>query len=99
MAEDPPFEGNIEVKRGHACFIPGGRDWFISLGDHPEWETSHPVWGLVDEWSTVDAIVSQNYSVWTSADGIPLRILSIEVPFKLAAEGDHTYGARSAPLP
>ena len=38
-------------------------------------------------------------SVWTSADGIPLRILSIEVPFKLAAEGDHTYGARSAPLP
>lgn len=23
--QDPPFEGNIEVKRGHACFIPGAQ--------------------------------------------------------------------------
>lgn len=42
--QDPPYEGNtIEVKRGHVCFIPGGKDWFIALGDHPEWGTSHPV--------------------------------------------------------
>lgn len=39
----PPFEGNVQVKRGHACFIPGGKDWFISLSDHEEWGTSHPV--------------------------------------------------------
>jgi hypothetical protein len=41
--QDPPFEGNIEVRRGHVCFIPGGKDFFIALGDHPEWGKSHPV--------------------------------------------------------
>ncbi|PRW61257.1 peptidyl-prolyl cis- cyclophilin type [Chlorella sorokiniana] len=102
LAEDPPYEGNtIEVRRGHVCFIPGGKDFFIALGDHPEWGTSHPVWGMVDEWATVDAIVSQRHNTWVDPgckrDCIPLRILQVEVPIKIAAEGDHAYGSSRWP--
>ncbi|KAI7844862.1 hypothetical protein COHA_001515 [Chlorella ohadii] len=98
LAEDPPYEGaSIEVRRGHVCFIPGGKDFFIALGDHPEWGTSHPVWGIVDQWAAVDAIVSQQHNTWVDPgckrDCIPLRILQVEVPFKLATEGDHTLGS------
>lgn len=32
---------------GHLCSIPGTKDFFISYGDHPEWGTSHTVWGEV----------------------------------------------------
>lgn len=92
LAEDPPFEGNIPVRRGHACFIPGGKDWFVAMGDHPEWGTSHPVWGVVDEWRTADIIISQRYNPWTNPDSnITLRILRVEVPFVMAVEGDKTY--------
>ncbi|KAL4433836.1 hypothetical protein ABPG75_000277 [Micractinium tetrahymenae] len=92
LAEDPPFEGNVPVRRGHACFIPGGKDWFVAMGDHPEWGTSHAVWGVVDEWRTADIIISQQYNPWTNPDSnITLRILRIEVPFVMAVDGDKTF--------
>ncbi|EFN56110.1 hypothetical protein CHLNCDRAFT_144708 [Chlorella variabilis] len=90
---DPPWEGVIEVKRGHVCFIPGGKDFFIALGDHPEWGKSHPCWGLVEEWFATDLIIAQAYNPWTHPDhGTVLRILTIEVPYTMAVEGDRTYG-------
>lgn len=56
-----PREGNIEVKMGHVCFIPDTKDFFIAYGNHPEWGTSHTVWGLVDEWFATDFIISQQF--------------------------------------
>lgn len=53
VAEVAPHEGNIPVKPGHVCFIPGTKDFFISLTEHEEWGTSHTVWGQVNRAPTV----------------------------------------------
>ena len=55
---DLPRESAPKVRRGHACLIGGGPDFFIAVGDHPEWGNGHTVWGEVDldEMAAVDAI-------------------------------------------
>lgn len=99
LAEDPPYEGIVPVKRGHVCFIPGGKDFFIALGDHPEWGTSHPVWGWVDDFFVADLIIAQDYSTWTHPEhGTVLRILKIEVPWRIATEGDRMFPGMLGPL-
>ncbi|PSC70864.1 peptidyl-prolyl cis-cyclophilin type [Micractinium conductrix] len=95
----PPREGNIEVKMGHACFIPETKDFFIAYKDHPEWETSHTVWGLVDEWFATDLMISQQYKkVHNPEYGTEMRMLKVEVPYKLAVEGDTTWDGLLGPL-
>lgn len=50
-------------------------------------------WGLVEEWFATDLIIAQAYNPWTHPDhGTVLRILTIEVPYTMAVEGDRTYG-------
>lgn len=34
-------------RMGHLCMIPGTKDFFIAYGDHPEWGSSHTVFGEV----------------------------------------------------
>ena len=55
---DLPRESAPKVRRGHACLIGGGPDFFIAVGNHPEWGSGHTVWGEVDldEMAAVDAI-------------------------------------------
>ena len=55
---DLPRESAPKVRRGHACLIGGGPDFFIAVGGHPEWGNGHTVWGEVDldEMEAVDAI-------------------------------------------
>lgn len=57
---DLPREGAPKVRRGHACLIGGGPDFFIAVGPHPEWGNGHTVWGEVDlhEMGAVDAITA-----------------------------------------
>ena len=56
---DLPREGAPKVRRGHACLIGGGPDFFIAVGGHPEWGNGHTVFGKVAErdMSVVEAIV------------------------------------------
>lgn len=99
LAGKSPREGNIEVKMGHVCFIPETKDFFIAYGDHPEWETSHTVWGVVDEWFATDLIVAQQYKeVVHSEFGTHMRMLKVEVPFKMTADGDKTYSGMLGPM-
>ncbi|KAL4448137.1 hypothetical protein ABPG75_005356 [Micractinium tetrahymenae] len=99
LSEVPPREGNIEVKMGHACFIPETKDFFIAYADHPEWETSHTVWGVVDEWFATDLMIAQQYKEVTHPEyGTVMRMMKVEVPVKAAVEGDTTYSGLLGPL-
>lgn len=99
LAEVPPREGRIEVKMGHVCFIPETKDFFVAYADHPEWETSHTVWGVVDEWFATDLMISQQYKEVTHPEyGTVMRMLKVEVPVKVTVEGDRTYSGLLGPL-
>lgn len=56
-----PLEGKKEVKAGDVAFIPGAKDFFIALGDHPEWGTSHTVFAQVEDFVSTDLIAVQPY--------------------------------------
>jgi len=49
------------VRRGYACLIGKGPDFFIGTRDHDEWGTAHIVFGVVSDMRAVDEI----------ADGYP----------------------------
>eukprot|EP00898_Chlorokybus_atmophyticus_P003483 jgi/Chlat1/4135/Chrsp269S03965 len=46
---DLPNEPGPVVKRGHACMIGSGPDFFIAVADHPEWGNAFNVFGVVKE--------------------------------------------------
>jgi len=51
-----PKEHSPILRRGMVAVIQGGPDFFIAVGDHPEWGNAHVVWGVVEDMSVVDAI-------------------------------------------
>eukprot|EP00897_Mesotaenium_endlicherianum_P005841 jgi/Mesen1/5285/ME000263S04386 len=56
-----PREASPPVRRGMACLIGGGPDFFISLAHHPEWGNAHTVFGEVvgdDDMEVVERIVA-----------------------------------------
>lgn len=34
-------------RKGHACMIPGSKEFFIAAADHDEWGNAHTVFGMV----------------------------------------------------
>lgn len=44
--------------------IPGTQEFFIALSDHAEWETSHAVWGIVEDWFAADFVASHDYKTY-----------------------------------
>jgi len=80
----PPREGNLIARRGHACMIPGTKEFFISLMDHSEWGTAHTCWGEVDDMTAVDALVNAPYHNFTHPEyGTVMRMLETESPFEV----------------
>ena len=99
---DLPKESAPKVRRGHACLIGGGPDFFIAVGDHPEWGNGHTVWGEVDldEMAAVDAITRREVrkETWGETHVTvlvdPLRFTLTYEPPDLDLELDGTAGGR-----
>ena len=99
---DLPRESAPKVRRGHACLIGGGPDFFIAVGDHPEWGNGHTVWGEVDldEMATVDAITRREVrkETWGETHVTvlvdPLRFTLTYEPPDLDLELDGAAGGR-----
>lgn len=51
----------ICTRAGHVALIPGTEEFFIALSDHPEWGTSHAVWGEIEDWFATDFIAAHDY--------------------------------------
>lgn len=43
------------------AFIPSTSDFFIALGNHPEWGRAHTVFGEVEDFVSTDLIAIQPY--------------------------------------
>ena len=99
---DLPRESAPKVRRGDACLIGGGPDFFIAVGDHPEWGHGHTVWGEVDldEMAAVDAITRRRVrkETWGETHVTvlvdPLRFTLTYEPPDLDLELDGTAGGR-----
>ena len=99
---DLPRESAPKVRRGHACLIGGGPDFFIAVGHHPEWGNGHTVWGEVDldEMATVDAITRREVrkETWGETHVTvlvdPLRFTLTYEPPDLDLELDGAAGGR-----
>ena len=88
LKETFPKEGAPSVKRGMACLIGEGPDFFFAVGDHPEWGDAHTVWGEVVDMSVVDEVV-QVYPVREETWG-ETRVTALEhpIPFILKEKVD-----------
>jgi cyclophilin family peptidyl-prolyl cis-trans isomerase len=99
---DLPRESAPKVRRGHACLIGGGPDFFIAVGNHPEWGHGHTVWGEVDldEMAAVDAITRREVrkETWGETHVTvlvdPLRFTLTYEPPDLDLELDGAAGGR-----
>lgn len=82
--EELPKEGATIAERGTVCLIGGGPEFFISVGDHVEWETAHTVFGhvLPEDMGVVDNLVGlpTRKDVWGSTE---VRVLESPVQFAL----------------
>ena len=47
------------ARRGYACLIGKGPDFFIATRDHVEWGTAHIVFGVVSDMEAVDEIADE----------------------------------------
>jgi hypothetical protein len=90
LPAEPPLEGRPPLTKGMVAMIPGSKDFFIALADHPEWgalEGTHTVWGEVRgaaSWKTMAAIPLEPFTPRTDG-GITTRWLdeAAVTPFKL----------------
>lgn len=71
------------ARRGHACLIGEGPDFFVSLADHPEWGSGHTVWGIVDDMTLFDAIAQLPVEMTTWGDDVHVTPLVTPIPFTL----------------
>lgn len=94
LTQVPPREGNIEMKRGMVAMIPGTAEFFIAVAGHPEWGTSHTVWGEVLGWDTIDKVLALPFHVFKHPEfGTEMRMLNMEVPFTLKVKSAGAPGA------
>ncbi|KAL6776439.1 CYN47 [Auxenochlorella protothecoides x Auxenochlorella symbiontica] len=82
----PAVEGSLQVKAGHVAMIPGTQEFFIALSDHAEWETSHAVWGIVEDWFAADFVASHDYKTYKHPEhGTIMRMLVEEFKFTVSS--------------
>lgn len=64
------------------AFIPGTKDFYISISDHLEWGQAHIVFGEITSWTIIDRIVSQPYTTFKHPSyGTIMRMLVDTVHF------------------
>ncbi|GAQ78099.1 peptidyl-prolyl cis-trans isomerases [Klebsormidium nitens] len=82
--EEIPMEGATVAVRGTVCLIGGGPEFFISVGDHVEWDTAHTVFGHVipEDMPVVDTLVAlpTRKDVWGQTE---VQVLESPVQFAL----------------
>jgi len=71
------------VKRGMVCLIGKGPDFFIAVGDHPEWGNAHTVWGEVKDMGPVDQLVAASPVVQQLWGETHVTALATPIPFDL----------------
>ncbi|KAL4518343.1 hypothetical protein Ndes2526A_g01220 [Nannochloris sp. 'desiccata'] len=87
LREIPGSEGDIEVKAGHVAFIPNTSDFFIALGDHPEWGKAHTVFGVIEDWVSTDLIAIQPYHEHKHEEyGTVMRMMDVPVSFSVSTD-------------
>eukprot|EP00271_Cylindrocystis_brebissonii_P010209 TRINITY_DN26331_c0_g1_i1.p1 TRINITY_DN26331_c0_g1~~TRINITY_DN26331_c0_g1_i1.p1 ORF type:complete len:342 (-),score=25.04 TRINITY_DN26331_c0_g1_i1:781-1806(-) len=80
-----PVEGAPLVKRGHLCLVAEGPDFFISLGEHPEWGHGHTVFGevLPEDMPIVDELAREKTKATVWAD---TAVRELEEPINFAVK-------------
>jgi hypothetical protein len=76
--------GRATCRVGHIATIHPGKDFYISLGNHDDWSSSHTVWGRVHEMQTVLNIIAMPFrEIRHQTYGTAMRMLVNRVPFDL----------------
>ena len=96
---DLPREGSPTVRRGDACVVGGGPDFFIATAAHEEWGHAHTVFGEVSEadMDVVERIVRLpvEHQTWGET-----RVTALEkkLPFEMAYEEPNAAGSKAGRL-
>ncbi|KAK3286096.1 hypothetical protein CYMTET_6331 [Cymbomonas tetramitiformis] len=81
------IEGRAPTHRGTVCLIAQTSEFFISVGEHPEWNGSFIVWGEVEDMKVIDTVTTLPYKDFKHPQyGTVMRMLLSEIRFDMEME-------------
>ncbi|MEW5306436.1 MAG: hypothetical protein WDW36_008899 [Sanguina aurantia] len=97
LLRTPPREGgSVVMRRGDAAMIPGTREFFLNLMDHPGWGDAMTVWGRLvgeEDLAVAEAITALPFHATSSEGGATvMRLLDAKIVFTPTWERDADMG-------
>ncbi|KAK3286097.1 hypothetical protein CYMTET_6331 [Cymbomonas tetramitiformis] len=77
----------MPLSKGTVCLIAQTSEFFISVGEHPEWNGSFIVWGEVEDMKVIDTVTTLPYKDFKHPQyGTVMRMLLSEIRFDMEME-------------